>query len=91
MEIPEGAENLLLAFNAFYCVKLHMLEIFCGLSWGKQFAAFIVALCQPGISNGSFTVPPFHNFFSLTKIVLSSFFDVPYNATFYSPALCCSN
>ena len=35
------------------------------MSWDKQFAAFIVALPQLGISNGSFTIPQFHN--SLVK------------------------
>ena len=71
----------------FKCVKRHLLEIFLW-TWDKQFAALIVALCQLGISNGSFTVP---QFFSLTKIALSSLFDVPYDAKFYSPALSSSN
>ena len=78
VEIAKGTEILLLAFNFFNCVRLHLLEIICVLSWDKQFAAFIVALCQLGISNESFTVQQqFHSFFSLTKIVLSSLFDVP--------------
>ena len=68
MEFAEDAEihQCFLIVSNYICSKK-----FCGLSWDKQFSAFIVALCQLEFSNGSFAVPQFHGFFSLTKIVLS--------------------
>ena len=92
VDFVDDAEIILLVLMLFNCTYM---KTFCGLSWDKQFfAAFIVALCQLEISNGSFTFPRFlffnsFSFFSL--IVLSSLFDVPYYATFHSPASCSSN
>ena len=69
----------------FNCVIYTCSKLFCGLSWDKPtVCCFYCSICQLGISKGSFTVPQFHTF-------LSSLFDVPYNATFHSPALCSSN
>ena len=89
MEVAERAEILLLAFNAFsLCEVTPARNHFVDCLGTNSLLLLLLHYANWEFQMG---VSLFHSFLCLIKIVLGSLFDVPYNATFHSPASCGSN